>query len=175
MFLLTLIRKLYKVLSSDSSPSAIAFAVLFGVMAGCVPAVSKLTLFLALLTLVFRVQIATALVAWGLTRLACVAGLARGFEALGEKLLEAEGLKGFWKTVCNAPVLAWLDLHVYAILGGALTGLLLGVALFVPVRLAVVGYRRYAHEKISQNKFFKWFTNFFVVKFLRFILVGSSS
>jgi len=170
MFILTLLRKLYKVLSSDSSPGAIAFAVLFGMMAGCVPVVSKLAVFMALLTLVFRVQIATALLAWGLTRLACIAG---GFEAMGEGLLEAEGLKGFWKAVCNAPVLAWLDLHIYAILGGAVTGLVLGVALFVPVRMAVIGYRKFVHEKVSQNRFFKWLTNFFVVKFLRFVFVGS--
>jgi hypothetical protein len=49
----------------------------------------------------------------------------------------------------------------YAILGGALTGVLLGAALWYPVRAFVIGYRRFAHEKLSQNKFFRWFTNFF--------------
>lgn len=174
MFLLTLIRKLYKVLSSDGSPSAVAFAVGFGVLAGCVPVASGLTLFMLLCTLVFRVQVAAALFAWGLTRLACMAGLARGFEALGESLLENESLKGLWTWVCNTRVLAWFALDRYAILGGAVTGLVLAALLFVPVRLFVIGYRRFAHEKLSQNKFFKWLTNFFVVKILRFIFVGSN-
>jgi hypothetical protein len=66
--------------------------VAFGIVAGCVPVFCGLTLFMLLLTLVFRVQIATALLAWGLTRLACLAGLARGFESLGESLLETESL-----------------------------------------------------------------------------------
>jgi len=174
MFLLTFIRKLYKTLSSDRSPSAIAFAVAFGIVAGCVPVFCGLTLFMLLLTLVFRVQIATALLAWGLTRLACLAGLARGFESLGESLLETESLKPFWTWLCNAWVTAWFGLDRYAILGGALTGVLLGAALWYPVRAFVIGYRRFAHEKLSQNKFFRWLTNFFVVKFLRFVFVGTS-
>ena len=173
MFLLTFIRKLYKVLSSDGSPSAIAFAVAFGVVAGCVPIRSGLALFMLLLTLVFRVQIASALLAWGLTRLACIAGLARLFESMGERLLDDESLHGFWKLVCNAPVLAWFGLDRYAILGGAITGLCVGAALFLPVRMFILAYRKFAHEKLSQNKFFKWLMNFFVVKILRFIFIGS--
>ncbi len=175
MFLLTLIRKLYKVLSSDSSPSAVAFAVAFGILAGCVPVLSGLALFMLILTLVFRVQIAAALFAWGLTRLACIAGLARGFESLGEGLLENEALKGLWTWACNAKILGWFGLNYYAILGGAVSGLVAGAVLFLPVRWAVVGYRRFAHEKVSQNKFFKWLTNFWVIKILRFVLIGSGS
>jgi len=174
MFILAFIRKLYKVLSADSSPSAIAFAVAFGIVAGCVPVFSGLTLFLLLLTLVFRVQIASALLAWGLTRLACVAGLTRGFESIGESLLDNESLHGFWTWVCNARVFGWFSLDRYAVLGGAVTGLVLGAALFLPVRWAVIGYRRFAHEKVSQNKFFRWLMNFWVVKILRFVFVGSS-
>ena len=32
---------------------------------------------------------------------------------------------------------------------------------------------RFAHDKLSQNKFFKWLTNFWVVKGLRWVLVGT--
>ena len=174
MFILTFIRNLYKTLSRDASPASIAFAVAFGVLAGCVPASSGLALFLFLLILVFRIQISTFLFAWSLTRLACLAGLALLFEGLGEKLLDAEGLRGFWTWALNLPVVAWFDLHRYAILGGAVVGALLGAALFVPVRLSVLAYRRFAHEKLSQNKFFRWLTNFWVVKVLKFVFVGST-
>ncbi|MBI4606071.1 MAG: TIGR03546 family protein [Planctomycetes bacterium] len=173
MFVLTLTRKLYKVLSSDTSPSAIAFAVAFGVLAGCVPVLSGLALFMLLLVLVFRVQVAAALLAWGLTRLAVVAGLARVFEGLGESLLEAEPLKPFWTWASNAKGLAWFGLDTYAICGGAVVGLLLGAALFLPVRWTVAAYRRWAHEKVSKNRFFQWLTSFWVIKILRFIFVGA--
>jgi uncharacterized protein (TIGR03546 family) len=144
-------------------------------MAGCVPATSGLACFMLLLTLVFRVQISAALFAWGLTRLFAVAFLAPWFESMGEGLLERPDLEGFWTFVLNLPVIAWFGLHSYAILGGAVVGLLVGAVLFVPVRLAVASYRRWLHAKVSQNKFFRWFTNFWIVKVLRFVLVGARS
>jgi hypothetical protein len=110
---------------------------------------------------------------WGLARLASLAGLARIFEGLGERLLEAEPLHGFWTWFLNLPVVARLGLEHYAILGGAVAGLILGAALFVPIRMLVIGYRRFAHEKVSQNRFFRWLTNFWLVKGLRLILVGT--
>lgn len=175
MFLLTLIRKLYKVLSSDSSPSAVAFAVAFGIVAGCVPVFSRLALFMLLLVLVFRVQFAAALLAWGLTRLATVAGLGMAFQAMGESLLENDSLRGFWTWFLNLGVVAWLDLHIYAILGGALVGALLAAAAFIPVRMTIIAYRRWAHEKVSKNKFFQWLTNFWVIKVLKLIFVGAGA
>jgi len=172
MFFLTFIRKLYKVLSSDVSPSAVAFAVAFGVVAGCVPVKSGLALFLLLLIVVLRVNTATALFAWVLTRLVVVAAFAGSFESVGETLLESESLKGFWTWLLNLPVVAWFGLERYAILGGAVVGALIGAILFFPVRLLVKAYRRYAHEKVSENKFFRWLTKFWVVRLLRFVFVG---
>jgi uncharacterized protein (TIGR03546 family) len=173
VFLLTFIRKLYKVLSSDSSPSAIAVAVAFGVLAGCVPVTCGLSLFMLLLVLVFRVQIAAALFAWGVTRLLSKLLLARIFEGVGESLLGTEGLRGFWTWFLNQPVVAWFGLDKYAILGGAVVGLILGAALVIPVRLAVISYRRWLHEKVSSNRFFRWLTSFWFVKVLKFIFVGT--
>lgn len=172
MFFLTLTRKLYKVLSSDSSPSAVAFAVAFGILAGCVPVTSGLTLFLLLCILVFRVHVAAALLAWGLTRLLSTLVLARLFEGVGEALLEPEALHGFWTWFVNLPVVAWFGLTQYAILGGAVVGVVLGAALFVPIRMTVISYRKWLHERVSSNRFFRWLTNFWVVKLLRFVFVG---
>lgn len=173
MFVLKLTRSLYKVLSSDSSPSAIAFGVGFGVLAGCVPVTSGLALFMLGLVLIFRVQVSTALLAWGLTRLLSKFVLARLYEGVGEAL-HAEPLHPFWTWALNLPVVAWLGLHRYAVLGGAAVGLALAAALFVPVRVLVISYRRWVHERLSQNRFFRWFTNFFVVKALRFVFLGTS-
>lgn len=175
MFILTFIRKLFKVLSSDSSPSAIAFAVAFGIVAGCVPLLSGLALFMFFLVLILRVQITAALFAWALTRLAAVAGLERYYEDLGYGLLERESLQPFWTWLINLKVFAWFSLDKYAALGGALVGVFLGAALFFPVRWLIIAYRRWAHEQLSQNKFFRWLTNFWMVKLLRFIFVGAPS
>jgi len=173
MFLLTLVRKLYKILSSDASPSAIAFAVAFGVLAGCVPVLSGLSLFMFGLIVIFRVQISSALVAWGLMRLLSKLFLGGLFGRIGFSLLEGDSLRGFWTWFLNLPVVAWFGLRYYPILGGAVVGLLLGAALFVPIRLGVISYRRWLHEKVSSNKFFRWLTSFWFVKLLKFIFVGA--
>jgi uncharacterized protein (TIGR03546 family) len=173
MTILIWIRKLYKALSADASPEAIAFAVLFGLTLGFLPLKSGLALFLIASMLVFRVQISMALIALAIGKLIALAGAAKLFVPVGYGLFEAESLKGFWTWFVNLPVIAWFDLHVYAILGGAVLGLALGIILFFPIRWLVIEYRRYVHEKVSKNKFFKWLTNFWLIKALRFFFIGT--
>jgi uncharacterized protein (TIGR03546 family) len=173
MIILIWIRKIYKALASDASPSSIAFAFLFGLTLGFVPIVSGLGFFLIALLLIFRVQISSALMALGIGKLISLAGASALFVPVGYNLLETEALKPFWKWFLNLPVIAWLGLDVYGILGGALLGFALGAILFFPIRQLIIGYRRYIHERVSKNKFFKWLTSFWLVKGLRFIFIGT--
>ena len=173
MFILIWIRKIYKVLAADASPSAIAIAVLFGLTLGCLPFSSGLAIALMASVLVFRVQISSALLALGIAKGLCALGLSALFVPVGERLLDTEALHGFWTWLVNLPVLAWFDLHVYGVTGGAAVGFLLGLILFFPIRQAIVGYRRFLHERVSTNKFFKWLTNFWLIKGLRFVFIGT--
>ena len=174
MFLLLWIRKLYKVLSADASPSAIAFGFLFGLVLGCIPLWSGLAMLLVLSLLVVRVQVSSALLAMAIGKLLSFAGLSLFFNRVGATLQDpsSPSLKRFWSWALNLPVVAWLDLHYEAILGGATVGLALGLLVFFPIRQSVVAYRRFLHERLSQNKFFKWMTNLWLIKGLRFVFSG---
>jgi uncharacterized protein (TIGR03546 family) len=174
MILLTWIRSLYKVLSADASPAAIAFGIAFGTLLGCVPITSGLGLLLVAAILVFRVQLSSALLAMGLAKLAIACGAGAIFVPAGEMLLENDPLRPMWTTVLNLPVVAWLDLDVLGVMGGAAIGLAAGLALFWPVRQLVVSYRRCVHEKVAQNRFFQTITNFWFIKALRFIFIGGN-
>ena len=175
MFFLTFLRKLYKTLSRDSSPEAIAIAFAFGWMAGCVPISCGLTVLFAFALLLFRVQISTALFAWALSRLAGVAGMALLYESVGEWVLEPEAVRPFWTWVFNeVPLAAWTGLDHHAIAGGVTLGLVVGLASIWPVRALVKAYRVWAHDRLSDNRFFRWLVNFWVVKALKFVLVGRS-
>ena len=127
---------------------------------------------IALVVIVVRVQISAAILSWGLVRLGTAAFLARSFETLGESLLEAESLRGFWTWFLNLPVVAWLGLERYAILGGAVVGLVVAVAMLFPVRLTVIAYRRWLHDRLAKSRVFRWVTNLWLVRALRFLLVG---
>ena len=172
MFLLAWIRKLYKVLSADTAPAAVAFAVAFGITLACVPLSSGLGILLLASILILRVQVSAALLALACAKVLVVAGLGRLFVPVGAALLEGEALRGFWTTFLNLPLVAWLDLDHVAITGGAVVGFLVGGILFWPIMNLVIAYRRFLHDKLSENKFFKWMTSFFVVKALRFVFVG---
>jgi len=172
MFLLIWIRKVYKVLSADASPSAIAFGVLYGLVLGFVPLWSGLGMFLLASLLVLRVQISSTLLVLGIGKGLSLLGLSALFVPLGEMLLEPQAFHGFWTWFLNLPVAAWFDLHYHAVVGGAVLGLLLGLALFWPVRQLVISYRRYLHDPVSSNRFFRWLTSFWLVKGLRFVFVG---
>lgn len=170
MFILAWIRKAYRILSSDASPSAIAFAVAFGLTAGFVPLNCGAGLLLVLAVLIFRVQLSTAIAFWVVGGLIRLAGAVSLFDSIGEALHDPGS--GFWNWFLDLPGVELLDLRIPAVLGGLVAGVVLGAILFVPVRLLVISYRRWVHEKVSENKFFRWLTNFFVVKLLRFIFIG---
>ncbi|MBN1441450.1 MAG: TIGR03546 family protein [Planctomycetes bacterium] len=174
MLILTWIRRIYKILSKDGSPAAIAFAAAFGLTAGFLPPTAGLTILLILLVLLIRVQISTAIAFWAIGSLVRLpaSGL---FAWIGERLLEAEPLRAFWKWFVGLPVVAWLDLDYYAVLGGAVAGVLLGGALFEPLRRIVIAYRAYAKDRLEKSKFFRWLMRLWIFRLLRFVFVGTSS
>ncbi len=173
MFILIWIRKIYKVISADASPSAIAFGVLFGLILGCLKITSGLAFLLMASALVFRVQISSALLALAVGKGLSAIGLSALFVPVGARILEPAALHPFWTWFLNLPVVAWLDLYVEGVTGGAAVGLVLGLALFIPIRQLILAYRRFLHEKLSTNKFFRWATNFWLVKGLRFVFIGT--
>jgi len=167
MLLLAWIRKIYKALSADGSPSAIAFGAAFGFTAGCVPVTSGAFLFMLLLLMIFRVQFSAGILCWAIARIITFAGGGYLFVGIGEALLYTESLQGFWTWLLNAPGFAWSGFRYQAVLGGFVFGALVGGLSFVPVRLTVIAYRKWAHEKLSNNRFFKWITNIWLVKLLK--------
>lgn len=171
MLILTWIRKLYKILSADSSPEAIGFAAAFGLVAGFLPLTAGMTLILLLSILLFRVQVSTAIAFWGIGSLFRLA-LAPLFYRIGFALLESDGARGFWTWFLNLPVIAWLDLEVYAVLGGLVAGVVAGPGVFLLMRQVVIAYRRWLHEPLAKNRFFRWLTSFWLTKALRFVFVG---
>ena len=172
MLLLMWIRRLYKVFSADASPSAIAFGIAFGLTLGCVPLLSGIGLLLLVLTLIFRVQLSSAMMAMAMAKLLIAVGGGMAFVPVGQVLLESETLKPMWTTVLNLPVVAWLDLDCLAVSGGAALGVVAGAGLFWPARQLIISYRRFVHERVSQNRFFQTITNLWFMRGLRFIFVG---
>jgi len=86
--------------------------------------------------------------------------------------LEVLPLQGFWKSFLNLPFVALLGLERYEVAGGFFIGLLAGSALWWPVRFLVAKYRDPVLERLSKSKLFKFITNLWLVRILRWILLG---
>lgn len=173
MLLLAWTRSIYRTLSADASPAAVAFGIALGVVLGCVPLLSGLGLVFIAAVLVFRVQLSAMLLALGLAKALLATGLGLLFVPVGETVLETQWLRPFWTHALNLPVVAWLDLDRCAVTGGAVVGIAMGVVVFWPVRKLVVAYRDFLHAPLSHNRFFTTVTNFWFIKILRFIFIGT--
>ena len=173
MFFLAWTRKIYRTLSSDASPNAIAFAIAFGLTLGFVPFFSGLGLALGVCILIFRVQLSAAILALSMSKGLYAIGLWKLLIPVGIALLEPAPVQEFWTWCLNLPVVALLDLDRLAVTGGAVIGIGLGTLLFWPVQRTVIAYRTFIHKAVTRNRVFNWITSWWLIKLLRFVFIGT--
>jgi len=135
MFLLKMIRKFFKGLSGAESPTQIALGFGLGLVWGMVPAGSGLGITLLALLLLFKVSFPFAVVAGTLAKLVRLSAFGDATAGLvGFTLLEQLPLQAFWTWLLTLPVLGFLGLERWHVMGGAAVGAAAGAASFFPVR-----------------------------------------
>ena len=157
MFVLKLLVKLVKVLNSETSAASLAAAVTLGMVLGLVPLFTLQAALAVLVLLFFRVNIAAALLGFGLFKLGALA-LGGLFHSIGASLLENPSLFGFWTSMVNAPVLSLCALNHSVTLGATLAALALAAPLFLAAKALINLYR---------ERFNEWFAQLGIVTALR--------
>ncbi len=138
---LKLFRKAVKFIRGGGGPLQILLACILGMMLGMVPGFHLTAVLLVLAIVALNVSI-------GLAMFCMVIG--KGVQLLlapvvfhvGHFLIHGLGLEGFIRWAGDTPVVALLDLHVYAVPGGLVLGLAGGLAVGIPAAMAIVGVRR---------------------------------
>jgi uncharacterized protein (TIGR03546 family) len=160
-----LIRKLFKQLKSDLTPTQLAVGAFLGALAGLTPFGLHLVA-LFLVALLFNCSMAAFLFVFGATK---PVGLALGAVSfrLGESLLsDGSGLwASFIRALSDAPVLAWLGYDRYVVAGGYAIALPAALALGIAVRLGVAAYRRKLTPKLADAA---WYENAMKSRLFRF-------
>ena len=127
------------VLNSELTPAQVGMGFSLGVFAGLVPWGANTLLWLTLAFL-STVSFSSTLLAFALFRLLAW-GLLPVSHAIGRFLLEQEALQPLWGALVHAPVLAWLRLNHYAVLGSYALALPAAALAFFLVRGFVRTYR----------------------------------
>ena len=157
---LKLIRKFGKLVRGGAGPTQIFLGCFLGVLVGMIPGMN-LTLVLAILLLVIfngNFGLAVLGIAAGKVLSLLVAPLT--FQ-LGYTIIHGIGQEELFRTVSAAPVAAWLDLHVYCLVGGVPVALVAGFVFGWIVMRLIIGLRKRIVDsttrsekvdKLAQNK-----------------------
>lgn len=154
--LISLIRKFFKQLKSDLTPSQLAVGAFFGVIAGMTPFGPHLLLIVTL-ALLFNCSMAAFLLFFGLLK---PAGLALGVTSfhLGVSML-GDGTGSYASLIgalADAPVLAYMGFDRYVVAGSLVIAVPAAVAIAAIFGLAVSSYRKKLTPKLADAN---WFQN----------------
>lgn len=144
MFVLKLLVKTVRLLNSETSSTAIALAVVFGMFLGLVPFFTLQAVLALAIVLFCRVNLSVTLFTFGLFKLAALA-LGPALDGIGAGLLETESLQGLWAGLYNSP-LHFCRTHNSIALASTLAALVLAAPVFLIAKILVDAYRDRLNE-----------------------------
>jgi len=155
MFIVKLLGKLLKALSSGESPRQIAGGFILGMILGLTPFWSLHNLVVILLVIILSVNISMAIFSW-LIFSAFAYLLDPLFHSLGYWLLvDVTALRGLWTAMYNIPVVPLTRFNNTVVLGSFVSSLVLLVPMFFVVKRGVVLYREKIHDRVQKLKIVK--------------------
>lgn len=164
------IRKYLKSLLGDVAPLAVGLGLGLGFMAGLPPA-GLATVFVVLLFLVLRANLATFLVGAALGKGAALA-LNPYLYGVGERLLEAGGLRGLWAWFLNLPIVCLFGWDGYLAFGATAAALVAAVVVIVLAILLLPPLRRWFWAMATGSERRRDLAEKGSVRFLVKLLVG---
>jgi len=121
-----LVRKLIGILRGGAAPFEVFLAVLLGVIAGFVVGFNLTFIALLVILLILNANVAVFLFFFLVGKLIAIPLTPLSFK-LGKALLAVPGIEGLVRKIVNAPVAAFLGFERYALLGGLVIGIVLGL------------------------------------------------
>ena len=168
------IKKTLAILKSNLSPNQIAFGFTLGIFAG-LPPMGLHVILPCTAALLFRCSLRAYLASFALFKLLSLA-IAPGAYAVGRWLLDAgRGLDAFWRFLFHLPVLAPMGYDRYLLFGSLVLALLIGVPVFVLVRLLVIRYRVSFAGWVSEWRISKWLTDRRGLGIVRWAVAGGTA
>jgi uncharacterized protein (TIGR03546 family) len=152
MFLLKLLGKLIKALTSGESPAQISGGFILGMIVGLTPFWSLHNLVVVLLIVLIRVNISMSI--FGALLFGAIAYLIDPlFHSFGYWLLvDVAAMNGVWTALANIPVVALFNFNNTVVLGSFIISLLLLFPMYLVTKKAVFLYREKIHARLEKMK-----------------------
>jgi len=151
---LKLLKKLFKALNADTSPSEVAGGFILGFVIGLTPTFSLHNLIIFVLLIILKVNISAAVFSamiFGIIGYA-VDGISH---YIGRSLLLWDPLEGIWGFLYNTPILALARFHNTVVLGSLVLSLVFVFPLYIYAKKFVLYYRENLKEKVEKTKIVK--------------------
>ncbi|WP_185236700.1 TIGR03546 family protein [Teredinibacter franksiae] len=146
-----LLVKFFKIISSETNPWQIAFAIMLGMIVGITPLYRLHNLIILFIVLFFRVNIASFVLA-----VALFSGLAMLFDPLligvGESLLSAPSAQALWQSLYSSGLGRLTQFNHTLTMGSLVVSLVVAPVVLVLSKLLIVQYRERFLSAISKWK-----------------------
>lgn len=149
--MLRLLLKALKVLNSDVSPNQISAGFVLGFFLGLTPLFSLHNLFVIFIICMFRVNVASALLAMLLANVVAYA-LDPVFNQTGLFLLQHESLQGMWQAAYQSDMGKLSKFNHTLVMGSCFYALVTSIPLFFVFKILVVKYREKFLAMIEKSR-----------------------
>jgi len=169
-------RKIAKVLRGKVTPLQIAMACILGALIGCIPGITRAPgLFLTLLALlvVLNANMWIAVLITALAKSISFLAISIQFE-IGRFLLDGP-TQPIFKAMINAPVLAWFGFEHYAVTGGLVFGLIIGVGSAAVIVLATRTLQTRLGKLEGEKHFFERLNKSLPLRLVVWVLFGKAN
>ena len=157
MLLLKLIQQLIKALNSDGTPGQVAAGIALGAVFGLTPLMNVHNLVLFGAALILNVSMPGVFLGW-MVFVPVGFALDPLFNAIGNALLGAAGLRPLWTWMYNVPAMPLTNFNNTVVLGSFVFWVVAFVPLFFLARWGVDRYRAKVFERLKKMRFFQAMT-----------------
>ncbi len=158
MIVFKIVRKIGKILRGGAGRKEIVLGMLCGVLLGFNPGINMMLALAILITLLLNANVAFVLLGAALGKVLCLALAPVTFHT-GYFIIHNIGLEETFRSLCNAPVAALMDLNVYAMVGSLPYALVIGIISGTALGAAVIRIRKKMLEADQHEIIGKTFGN----------------
>ena len=151
MFIINMLKKLFKALRSDSSPNQLAFGFALGMILGLTPFWNIHNLVLIFIIAIVKVNISSVVFGFAIFRM--LSPLFDGlFHNFGQNLLQMNSLQGLWQLLYSNTFFVLVKFNNTLVLGSLVISLILFIPVYFGFPIFAKFYKNTLHAKIEKLK-----------------------